>query len=148
MMEQGRVHKFLEELSKTPGVIGCSLIDKQGRVIDRVCPYRREVSDDDLAAIVTTMYSATEMVSSEMKLGDASLISVEFPHNYFFVVNLGARFLLSVVAEKGSAVTLGRVRLEIGKTTKKINDLFSSEGEIEEGTDQDSGFSAQDQGGL
>ena len=126
-MEQEVARSVLEDLSRTPGIIGCSLIDREsGRVIHRICPFKDKMSEEDLAAIITTIYTATDIVNSELDMGPAEMVHVEFPKSYLLIVRVGD-VLLSAFTDKN--VPLGRVRFEILKAARKMANTSGSQTE-------------------
>ncbi|BEP17334.1 hypothetical protein PYJP_06860 [Pyrofollis japonicus] len=93
------------------------MISKDGFVIDAVIPGGEEIDPDALAAMIITVYGASERVGSELKLGNLDMVMLEFANNYVLLEDLGDA-VFTVIADKRAY--LGRIRYEMKKQKERI----------------------------
>ncbi len=106
----------LSDFSKIEGVRAVGVVSKDGFIIDAVVP-AGGIDTEALAAMLISIYGASERIGEEFRMGDIDIISIEYRNNILLITDLGEA-LFSVVADK--TAVLGRLRFEIKRQRERI----------------------------
>ncbi|AEM39296.1 Roadblock/LC7 family protein [Pyrolobus fumarii 1A] len=115
-MAESPLRRVLSDFARIEGVRGIAVVSKDGFVIDAVVPVGG-LDLEALAAMVMTVYGASERLGEELRLGKNELITGEYENGIMLVYDIGDA-VVAVVAEK-SAI-LGRIRYELKRQAPRI----------------------------
>ncbi len=106
---------LLGELVKVEGIRSAVLVGRDGFVIEGVSHSNLDM--DPIGAVVSTGLGASEVMGTELKVGELVHGMIEYTNGIVFVSYLG-QAILAVVAD-GKA-NLGQIRFQIRKRTAEI----------------------------
>ncbi len=115
-MAETPLRRVLSDFARIEGVKGIAVVSKDGFVIDAVVPVGG-IDLEALAAMVMTVYGASERLGEELKLGKNELLTGEYETGILLVYDIGDA-VVTVVAEK--TAILGRIRYELKRQAPRI----------------------------
>ena len=108
--------KILNNLLALQGVSAVAVIGRDGFVIESES--KSDIDLDALGAVVSTGYGSSEVMASEMNLGNIAQTMIECEQGKILMADCGGHSVLAVIADSNAII--GNVRHNI---TKVIGDL-------------------------
>ena len=115
-----RYLKILQELIKSAGLEGASLVSADGLPISSVL--KPGMEEDRIAAMSAAILSLGERVAEELAKGALEQITIKGHDGYIILTGVGTNAVMVALADNN--VKLGLLLVEIKKAQEKLRELF------------------------
>jgi predicted regulator of Ras-like GTPase activity (Roadblock/LC7/MglB family) len=115
-----RYLKILQELIKSAGLEGASLVSADGLPISSVL--KPGMEEDRIAAMSAAILSLGERVAEELAKGALEQITIKGSNGYVILTGVGTDAVMVVLADNNAK--LGLLLMEIKKAQEKLKQLF------------------------
>lgn len=120
------IEKNLSEIKEIPGVIGSILINKDGLTTGSSLAQSAELDKELVGALSLSIYKATRNAIDTLNQGSLNQITLQTKDRVMTIFN-SEEFILTTIMQKNA--NLGLVRLENGRSIKRITEHFLTERE-------------------
>ncbi len=120
------IDKNLSEIKEIPGVIGSILINKDGLTIGSSLSQNTEMDKELVGALSLSIYKATKNAINTLNQGSLNQVTLQTKDRIITIFN-SDDFILTTVMQR--TANLGLVRLENGRSIKRISEHFQTEKE-------------------
>ncbi len=120
------IEKNLSEIKEIPGVIGSILINKDGLTTGSSLAQSAELDKELVGALSLSIYKATRNAIDTLNQGSLNQITLQTKDRVITIFN-SDEFILTTIMQKNA--NLGLVRLENGRSIKRITEHFLTEKE-------------------
>ncbi len=120
MSLRSQLEDILKEMKSTGDVEASAIVSRDGLLI--AADISSSVNADAFAAMSATMLGAAETAMSELGKGTPDRVVVESPSGKIVAMGAGEKALLVVMTTPKA--NLGLILLQLGKASKKIEELL------------------------
>jgi len=120
MMKKKTAIDYLFSLTNLGGVHAATLIGRDGFVIE--CASKKDIDLDALGAVVSTGFGASEVMGSEILLGELGHTIMEYKYGKILMSACSEEAILAVVTDNNAI--LGSIRHNMKKVTIELAQII------------------------